>query len=252
MRFPPLHSLLLSLIPAASGLTQEPPSGWERSIQANGTLLFGNTEQRILGSRASLTRTDSRAEVALDLQNVYGETKDAEGRRAVTKRLWLGSVTADLNPAATTSPFVFVTAESNLEKRIGERYSTGAGAKRTFIRDERRELSLSMALLEERTVPLGGGAASIAASRVTRWSARGRVRQRWDDRVRFSHVTFWQPSVGSLASFLVRSSTELEYLLNEAVAVTTTFIDHYDSEAVRRGARTYNDGQLVFGVRASW
>jgi hypothetical protein len=252
MRFPPLHALLLALVPTAPGLAQETPIVWERTVQAHGTLLFGNTEQRILGSRASLSRADARAEVSLDLQSVYGETKDAEGRRAVTKRLWLGSLTADLDPPATTSPFVFLTAESNLEKRIGERYSAGAGAKRTFIRDDRREASLSVALLEERTVPLAGGAVPVAATRLTRWSARGRVRHHWPDRVRFSHVTFWQPSVASMASFLVRSTTELEYLLNDAVAMTTTFIDNYDSEAVRRGARTYNDGQLVFGIRASW
>jgi hypothetical protein len=236
----------------AGGLSAQEPAAerWTGSLQGNGMYLFGNVEQRILGGRGAISRSDRSAEFGIDLQGVYGDTKDAEGTRAVHKRLWLGTLTTDLSPEARVSPFIFLTVESSLEKRIRERYSGGVGAKHTFVRDDRREVSLSLAVLEERTIPIR--VSGLPGERLTRWSARGRVKQAWGDRARFSHVTFWQPAVDDLSRFLIRSTTEAEYVINEAISLTTSFVDSYDSEAVSRGAGSYNDGQLVFGVRAGW
>jgi hypothetical protein len=249
--------LLLALAPlaaarAAGAQDAVPrPRLWTGSAQANASVFFGNTEQRVLGARTSLARADSAVELRADLQALYGDASvDAEPRR-VTKRLWLGTLTADYRPLAQTSPFVFATVESSFEKRIAVRYSAGVGAKQTFVRSARSETSLSLGVLDERTVPRDSTVA-LPTERVTRWSLRGRVRHAFDDRVRVSHVTFWQPRVGETARFLVRSTTDLEYRLTRAVALSLSLQDNYDSEAVRRGARTYNDGQLLFGIGGSW
>ena len=36
------------------------------------------------------------------------------------------------------------------------------------------------------------------------------------------------------------------------VSVTMTLVDVYDSEARARGARAYNDGQLLFGLKTEF
>ena len=240
--------------PAQSVAAQEsaPPRVWTGSAQANASIFFGNSEQRLFGGRLALSRADTAVEVVLDVQGLYGDAAIGESARAVTKRLWLAIASVDLRPFAPLSPFVFGSAESNFEKRIARRYSIGAGAKQTFVRTDRTESSLSLALLDEHTVPREPVAAGSGAQRLTRWSLRGRVRHAFDDRLRFSHVTFWRPSVRTVARYVVLSTTEVEYKLTRVLALTLSLLDSYDSEAVGRGARTYNDGQLLFGATAAW
>lgn len=236
---------------ALPGQEATPARVWRASVQANASIFFGNAEHRVVGSRMSLARADSSIEVGAELQALYGEAALSEGPREVTKRVWLATTSLDLRPFARVSPFFFGSAESNLEKRIATRYSAGAGAKYTFLRTDRTESSLSLALLDEHTVPRRV-AAGPGASRLTRWSWRGRLRHSFNDQLRAAHVTFWQPSVRSIARYVVRSTTEIELKLTRVVGLTVSFVDSYDSEAVRRGARTYNDGQLLFGAMASW
>ena len=255
------RQLLLRSLAAAGMLVLAPLSpapaqdggrrAWSGSAQINGSLYFGNNDQIILGGRTSFGRADSTLETRTDLQALYGAASVGDEPRQVTKRLWLGSFTADYRPFAPTSPFVFASIESSLEKRIEVRYSGGIGAKQTFVRTERTESSLSVALLGERTVPRDT-TVTLPTRTLARWSLRARARHAFDDRLRFSHVTFWQPSTGRVSNFLVRSTTELEYRLNRLVGLTLSFQDSYDSEARVRGAREYNDGQFLVGATASW
>lgn len=229
---------------------QAPPrSPWSGSVQANGSVLYGDSEQRILGGRLALTRADTTLEFSGSLQMLYGEASTPEGERAVTRRLWLGALSADWRPRARWSPFVLATVETNLEKRLAHRYNVGAGVKYTAWQGEAREGSLSVALLDERIAPLGDDRPS---SRLTRWSARFRLRQPLGERSRVSHVTFWRPSARAIDRYVVQSTTELAVGLTARTALTVSLLDLYDSEAVARGARRYNDGQLLVGVTVGW
>ncbi len=183
------------------------------------------------------------------LQTLYGEASLDDGDRVVIKRLWLGTLTADWKPQARWSPFLLGTVETNLEKRIALRLNSGAGVKYTALRSERSDLSVSVALLDERVRPDEAGAAT---TRLTRWSTRFRVRHAFDERTRISHVTFWRPSATAIDRYLVQSTTELAVGLTRRTAITLSFLDNYDSEAVSRGARTYNDGQMLLGLTAAW
>ena len=236
---------------AALGAQEPAPRRWTGTAAANGSVLFGNTDQRVLGGRATLTRADSLVEVDGSVQALYGDTEREDGQREVTKRLWLGTLSVDYRPAARVSPFVFGTAESSLEKQLAARYSVGVGAKRTFVRTARSDASLSLALLDERTVPRDDAPAP-GSTRLTRWSLRARVRHAFDDRLRVSHVTYWMPSAAAASRFLIRSTTDAEYAVREGVALSVSLLDNYDSEAVARGARVNNDGQLLLGVSARW
>lgn len=224
-------------------------SRWSGSAQGSGALLFGDTEQRSFGARGTVERADSVLELNAALQTLYGEASLDDGARRVIKRIWLGSLTADWRPKNPWSPFVLATVETNLEKRIASRYNAGVGVKYTARRTARTNVSLSVALLDERVTPDSLGA---APSRLTRWSTRFRLRHAFDDRTRFSHVVFWRPSATAIDRFVVQSNSELAVGLTRRTALTLSLLDNYDSEAVARGARTYYDGQLLLGLTATW
>ncbi len=244
--------IALALVTAAAQLSAQSSAEqkrWSGTAQLNGSLLFGETEQRAFGTRTSLSRADSVLEFSGSLQTLYGEASLIDAPRRVVKRLWLGSLTADWHPEARWSPFLLATIESSLEKRLARRYNTGVGVKYTAFRTDDTDVSLSVALLDERVTPDSAGAVS---SRLTRWSSRVRVRRSFSERTRFSHITFWRPSATAIDRFVVQSSTELAVGLSRRTALTVSFLDNYDSEAVSRGARRYNDGQFLLGLAANW
>lgn len=228
-----------------------PPNPWSGTIQANGTAFFGSSDQRVVGARSTVARTDSSFELGASAQVVYGDAKRTGEARRVSKRTLRGTVSLDYRPHASLSPFVLGTLESNLEKKIESRYSISVGAKQTLIRTPQSETSISAALLDEFTVPvvLTDDAPS---TRLTRWSFRGRVRHRFDDRLRASHVTFYMPSARTSARYLVRSTSEAHYAITRVVNLTTSLQVNYDSEAIARGALVNHDGQLLFGIGAKW
>lgn len=223
--------------------------GWPATAQLNGSLLYGESEQRTFGGRITVARTDSLLELSASLQGLYGEASGRDRAREVAKRLWLGSLAADWRPAARWSPFLLATLETNLEKRLAARYNVGLGIKYTAWRTATDEGSLSVALLDERIDPL---ADDRPTTRLTRWSTRLRVRHAFGGRTRVSHVTFWRPSLRSIDRFVVQSTTELALGLTARSALTVSLLDLYDSEAVTRGARGYNDGQLLLGAQVAW
>jgi hypothetical protein len=229
------------------------PSVWSGSAQLNGSLLYGESVQRVLGARGGISRADSLLEFSAALQTLYGDASLDDSPREVVKRIWLGSLTADLKPHAIWSPFALATVETNLEKRIAGRYNAGLGIKYTARRTQATDVSLSVALLDEqiRPMPERGGLAA-EASRLTRWSTRLRVRHAFSERTRVSNVVFWRPSATEIRRYLVQAQHEFAFGLSQRTALTITLLNIYDSDAVARGARQYNDGQFLLGVSAGW
>ena len=153
--------------------------GWKTEAEASASLFFGNTEQRLAALRSTVARADSVIEGKVDLRFAYADQTTEDDDRGVTKRAWLASGTVDYLPFARVSPFIIGNVESSLEQRIALRYSGGAGAKYTFIQNERGEASFSLAMLGERTrVAAGAPAPSPAATaRPRRPPARSRARR---------------------------------------------------------------------------
>ncbi|MDF1503972.1 DUF481 domain-containing protein [Roseisolibacter sp. H3M3-2] len=251
--------LLLCAAPAlAAPLAAHPapPRVRSGSARADGTLLFGNAEQRVVGARGGVARADSTLEVDASLQVLYGDAAAEDRPREVTKRLWLGALSADWRPYAPWSPFALATYESNLEKRIASRVAWGVGAKRTFVRSARTEASLSVALLDERTgarPDRDAAAAPPRVVRVTRWSARARVQHGLDRRLRLSHTTFYRPRVRTAGTdFVVVSTSEARYAMTRALEASLSLLVNHDNQAPRRGARVATDGTVLFGLGARW
>lgn len=225
--------------------------GWKTEAEANASLFFGNTEQRLAALRSAVSRADSLLESKIDLRFAYADQTTEEDVREVSKRSWLGTGTVDYRPFERISPFLIGNVESSLEQRIALRYSGGAGAKYTFVENERTEASFSLAMLAERTRVADGAPAPDRAS-LARWSARLRLNRRLHERLRLSHLTVYQPEVSAIERFTFSSTSTAAYEMNRVLSATISFLETYDSEATRRGARTNHDGQLLFGLLTSF
>jgi hypothetical protein len=185
----------------------------------------------------------------------YADDRQSDNVRRTTARASKLSLSADLHPYDRWSPFMFGSGESSLQQRIASRFDGGAGAKYTIQRHDRDEASVSLALLWERThalpVPDVIGDEGAISSRA-RWSLRVRMSHQLTSSIFFSHVTFYQPAVSHIAHFTTDSKTTLENKLLSSLSLTATLRDLYDSEAVRRGASSNHDGQVLLGVRAAF
>ena len=221
--------------------------GWKTEAEASASLFFGNTEQRLAALRSTVARADSVIEGKIDLRFAYADQTMEDEQRGVTKRAWLASGTLDYLPFARVSPFIIGNVESSLEQRIALRYSGGAGAKYTFVQNERGEASFSLAMLGERT-RVAAGAPAPAREALARWSARLRLDRRLHERLRLTHLTFYQPEVSAVERFTLSSTSTAAYEMNRLLSATISFLETYDSEATLRGARTNHDGQLLFGL----
>jgi hypothetical protein len=224
--------------------------GWSTTVEASGTVLFGNSTERIAASRVQLARADSTLEVRSDARLRYAEAKSDSGARRVTGRAWITSLALDYRPFARVSPFGFSSIEANLQLGIARRTSAGGGAKYTFLRGADDEMSVSLALLAERTRAVRSSAPGTASSN-QRWSLRVRGRRHFGN-IALSHVTFFQPTVADVDRFTVSTTTTLGVGLTGSLELTASLEAVYDSEARRRGALHNHDGQSVFGIRASF
>lgn len=211
------------------------------------SLFFGNTEQVTFTNRSELSRADSTAELSLGWDVTYGEATNEEGDTFVNRRSWAAVTSLDLRPHGRVSPFLFGTLESSLQKRLDRRFSGGAGAKLTFVDSEAALADLSAAALLERTVPLAEGHTEPEVQ--ARWSVRSRLRRSFDeDRLALSLEALYIPAFDDLGDFTFRGSSSIAFALSSVVSLKLSFVDAYDSGARARGARTNNDGQLLFSI----
>jgi hypothetical protein len=228
--------------------------GWSGAVEANGSLFFGNVRDRLVAARVHAAKADSTLEIRADARWTYSDASREGEERRVSGRTAFASLGADYKPFARYSPFWFGAIESSLQQRIDQRLSTGVGTKLTFYRQKSNDASVSLAVLAERTRPRPDPASAEPAevTRRRRWSLRGRVRQALTDAITLSHTTFYQPALTRANRFTVNSTTALAAKMTTKVSFTMTLVDVYDSEARARGAREYNDGQLLFGFKTEF
>ena len=223
---------------------------WQVEGEIAASLFFGNTDQATVSVRSGVAHADSLREVGLGGSFTYGEATDPEsGLDFVTRRSWTADASYDHRPLERWSPFLFGRIERSLEKRLNLRVEWGIGAKYTVVRSEQGQLDLSVGVLGERTdargVPVGIEDPEVRA----RWSVRLRARRELaGGRVSFNSETFWRPQLDNAGVATASTTHSLAAQLTERVSLKLTLVDHYDSGAMERGARSNNDGQLLLGV----
>ena len=253
-----MHRTLLfcSVLTLCPPLLQAQQVGWDIKGEVSANLFFGNTEQVLVATRADIGHADSTFELSGGVRFSYGETTvhetpTATEQSVVSNRAWLVNVSFNWHPFARISPFLSAAVESSLEKRIDARYSGGMGGKVSVLRNERSDVNVSLALLGEQLNVAGAGAPAPPDDALVRWSARLQVEHQISDRVSVRNETFYRPEFAELDQFTFTTRASLAYQFSELLSMTLSFLDDYDSEAEARGARSNNDGQIVFGVLAT-
>lgn len=221
--------------------------GWHKQIAAGGNLFFGNTQQRLATLNLSMGHADSTYDLTGTVRFAYGEASADTGRRYVNTRNWLITASYTDRPFAPFSTFMTGSLESSLQQAIFRRSSLGAGETVTLLRESASDIRFSAGFLGERTVP--STSRTLAPDEnFARWTGRLKVLQKMDDKLTLTHETFYQPRVQDIGTFTVASTSALTYQVSKAVGVQMSLTDNYDSGAMERGARSNNDGQMVFGV----
>lgn len=239
-----LASTLAGPLHAQSGGARQ---GTRFETELGASMFFGNTEQVTFTNRSSFSQVDSTMEFSVNWNITYGEATNEEGETFVNRRTWTAGSGLDFLPHSRLSPFLFGTLEYSLQKRIDQRFSGGAGGKLTFIRNPQALFDISAAALVERTVPRDQVVADTEL--LARWSVRMRARRSFDDnRLSFSTENLYVPAFRDAADFTFTSTSSISLAVSTRVSLRFSFVDSYDSGAIDRGARTNNDGQLLFSI----
>ena len=249
-----LRSAAIALV-AASLLTDRAAAqglGWHGQAALSGNVFFGNNRQVLVGTRLGAEHIDSTLQNRNEVRFNYGEATDQEtDRDFVSKRSWLATSSLDYRPFLRVNPFAQGAFESSLEKKISRRYSVGAGTRLNFVRTPRTEAIASLGALIEQTRALDPERGNPTTS-LGRAIASFRAKRAIGTRVVFTSESRYEPALKDLEKFTFATDNGAIVTLRQNLSFTASFRDTYDSEARRRGARKYNDGELLFGVLASF
>ncbi len=229
-----LTSLILIAVPASG---QE--KSWSAKTELGANVFFGNTSQ--LAMTTSLAGTLERGSLGLAGRTnfAYGEASTSEGDNFVNKRAWDAALDVNFHPGSALNGFV--------RGKIDLRYNAGAGARYQFGSGDDTQAELSLAVIGEKTIPREGAGEEEGV--VGKWSARFKlVRGAGGGRLRFESDTVYEPEASDLSVYTLTSRNSFALRLNERITVQLSFVDAFDTEAVDRGARSNNDGQLFFSL----
>ena len=236
----------LALLLPMTGAAQGPTRKIEGEIA--GSFFFGNTRQTVAATRAQFERGDSSSAFRALGRFNYGELHTDGIGVTVNKRSWDAGANYDLHPYADFTPFVKAMVESSFENRIERRFSAGAGSRYNVIRTTATDLIFSLAASGEQTHPLAPPGAVAAAITLARGSSAVRLRREFTPAVSFTSESAYQPALTEPDDYTITSVNSLKVKLARFAALTLTFRDNYDNQAVRRGARVNNDGEVLVGL----
>jgi hypothetical protein len=244
-------SLTLLLAAAAPAMAQD--LGWRGEIELQAGLYFGAFGQSLISSHVLVSHSDSTWEVTGEAGQLWGEFQNSDKSWDLFYRSWKVEGAVDYLPFSTWSPFALGIMEASFQRRIAQRWSTGAGVKWALVRDEGVRFDLSLAILAEDTdfrsdVPIGPGDEKLLA----RWSARVRARRKIEsERWSFESTTLFRPEARDLGRYVLTTSSSLGYELRDGISVELTFADTYDTEGRSRGARSNHEGRFMVGIEAT-
>lgn len=219
--------LALFALPVRLGAQQapEPPpkaDRWKVSAELSYTDQSGNKVLRLLTGGLNISHLEKdRFKLESSLQSRYGKS-DGE----VVARNHYGSLIFDLHPNDPWSPFLYANAERDPFKRLDLRLSSGAGAKYTPYRADKGggELSLSLALLHSYEDLRPSDREPFPDSRNrARWSLRFRGGEEIRSGINVQQTSFFQPTWGEMADYLLRSQTGMKVLLTERLALSVEY-----------------------------
>jgi hypothetical protein len=236
---------LCLLVPAALS-SQKPGRKIEGELAGN--VFFGNTRQTLASTRAEFERADSGSAFRVLGRFNYGElTSLTTNKTEVSKRSWNAGSNFDWRPYADLTPFVKANVEASLENKIARRYTLSSGMRYNIVRTTATDLIFSAGAGGEQTTALPPGD-SAGVQTLARGTTTLRLRRDFTPRLTFGSETTYGPALTTGDDYTILSINTLKTRIARFAALTLTFRDNYDSKAVLRGARVYNDGELLVGI----
>jgi hypothetical protein len=191
------------------------PNVWDVSIDLSASGAHGNEQYLLLTSGFNVRRLQTtRYALQLDGQVRYG----THGGQTIA-RLYRGSLHYDITPDALWSPFVFVTGERDLFRKLELRAQAGAGAKYTVLRSPTGTASVSLAVLYSHEDVSG----PAPTTRNARFSWRVKGDQTLASGVKLSNVTFYQPYWDRPGDYLISSVTSATSRITDHIALTVSY-----------------------------
>ena len=238
-----LAALVLIAFPASGQVERS----WSAKTELGASVFFGNTSQTAVTTSFTGNVEGGNFDLAGRAGFAYGEASSADGATFVNKRVWDVAVNLNYDPGSALNGFVTGKVESILEKKIDLRYNAGAGARYELASEGDIRTETSLAVLAEKTIPREGS--GVEEDAVAKWAARFKITKGGDEsRVVFETDTTYEPEISDLGTYTLTSRNSIAFRLNHRIAVQLSFVDAYDSDAVSRGARSNNDGQIFFSL----
>lgn len=229
----------------------EAPRPWRFESEVGASVFFGASDQTSVATKLAADRKGSTFELDNRGSFLYGEATTEEGITFVNKRSWELGSNLSYRGFSRVNPYLFGKGISSLEKKIHRRYYAGAGGRFTVLDNRRSRLDFSLAMLAERTLERDSNGAGDEL--LARWTGRVRYRRNFSDaRVVLNTESEYNPVFDEFANFTVKSESSLSFALSEVVSLKLSVVDNYDSRAKDRGARSNNDGRILFGVLGSF
>jgi hypothetical protein len=245
-------AMLVLLLPCAAQAQAQVPT---RRIEGEiaGSYFFGNTRQTLAATRAQFERSDSGFTFRAAARFHYGELTPDSGGTVVNKRSWEMGANYDFRPYDDFTPFIRALVEASLESRVERRVSAGVGSRYNIVRTAGTDVIVSLGAAGEQTTPLvQAGAPPREPVTLARGSSELRIRRAFSPSVTFTSETKYQPALAEPADYTVTSVNTLKVRLASFAALTLSVRDNYDNQAMARGARVNNDGEVLVGVLTSF
>jgi len=244
-----IAAALAALTLPSDAAAQDDERPWSLKTEAGASLFFGASSQTAVLFRSEYGYESDRWETSFSGGFDYAETENGDGVAFVSGRAWTSALEVDYN-AGRWQPFAFVTGNGSLQRQLDARLQGGVGVGYDFIDTETAEFDLSAAALIERIDPRVAAGEPDEVETLGRLSMRARGSKKLaEERIDLSFVSFYRPSFDAFGDdYIISFEGTSAFKLTDDVSLGLSVINIFDSLAESRGARSNNDGRLLFSI----
>lgn len=203
----------------------------------DGNLTRGNVNRTLMVLRAEIIYNGPVVTLTTNPRFTYGKQNNILAERDTYVDLFI-----DIYKNRKIYGFGLATVETSNLRGITLRQLAGAGAGFRLWRTKEQSLSLTNAIIYESTD-------FRERPTVTTWRNSTRLKGTHtflQNRIRFTHITFLQPSLSDISNVRWNTIITLELPLNKWISLRSAFENSYES--VVESSRKRNDSRLTFGI----
>lgn len=203
----------------------------------DGNFSRGNVNRSLMVVRAEILLHGPVIDIVSHPRFTYGQQN-----HLLAERDYYADLFVDVFKKKRVYAFSLATVERSNLRRIDWRQLAGVGLGLRLVQSSRHNLSLTNAIIHEST---------DFRERPTLTTQRNSTRLKGrhallGDKMRFSHITFLQPSLADFSNLRWNTLLSLELPLTRWMAIRTSFENSY--ERVVEATRKRNDTRVTFGI----